>query len=161
MKTQLIRLFGHLEWADEQVLESLRRCAKLPSDALNVYAHIVAAEHVWLTRILGVPQRIAIWPEFSIDDCARLARENAEGFESLIADATIERFAEAITYHNSAGSEFTTLLEDILLHVAMHGSYHRGQIATALRRSGNVPNPTDYIAFVRGAPAAARVPARG
>ena len=71
MKSQLIRLFSHLEWADEQVLESLRRCVKAPSDALNVYAHIIAAEHVWLTRMLGVPQRIAIWPELSLDDCAR------------------------------------------------------------------------------------------
>jgi uncharacterized damage-inducible protein DinB len=44
----------------------------------------------------------------------------------------------------------------MLTHVAMHGSYHRGQIAAALRAGGDIPSPTDYIAFVRGAPAATR-----
>ncbi|HEU5359182.1 MAG TPA: DinB family protein, partial [Gemmatimonadales bacterium] len=61
-----------------------------------------------------------------------------------------------VTYRNSAGLEFTSTVEDILLHVALHGAYHRGQVARALREGGAVPNATDYIAFIRGAPAARR-----
>jgi uncharacterized damage-inducible protein DinB len=61
-----------------------------------------------------------------------------------------------ITYRNSAGEEFTSSLEDILTHVAMHGSYHRGQVAAWMRQSGETPTPTDYIAFARGSPAATR-----
>ena len=62
-----------------------------------------------------------------------------------------------VTYTNSAGQEFTSRVEDILLHVVMHGSYHRGQVAMLIRDGGGTPAPTDYIAFVRGAPAATRV----
>ena len=40
----------------------------------------------------------------------------------------------------------------------LHGAYHRGQIALLLREGGAEPAPTDYIAFVRGAPAATRTP---
>jgi uncharacterized damage-inducible protein DinB len=65
--------------------------------------------------------------------------------------------ARPVTYKNSAGAQFTSLVEDILLHVCLHGAYHRGQITTALRTSGSIPNPTDYIAFIRGAPTATRV----
>lgn len=149
MTTHLIRLFNHLEWADARVLVSLRRSTAPPPEPLNVYAHIIAAEHVWLSRIGGLHQRVAIWPELSLDDCAELARRNTQGFRMVLRGASAERLGELIAYRNSAGAEFTTALDDILLHVALHGMYHRGQIATALRKSGSVPIPTDYIAFVR------------
>jgi uncharacterized damage-inducible protein DinB len=38
---------------------------------------------------------------------------------------------------------------DILTHVAMHGAYHRAQIATAVRESGQEPAYTDFIHAVR------------
>jgi uncharacterized damage-inducible protein DinB len=47
------------------------------------------------------------------------------------------------------------------VHVAMHGSYHRGQITMLVRDAGAEPQPTDYIAFVRGAPAATRASVAG
>jgi uncharacterized damage-inducible protein DinB len=47
-------------------------------------------------------------------------------------------------------------VDDILLHVALHGSYHRGQVALLVREAANKPAPTDYIGFVRGVPAATR-----
>jgi uncharacterized damage-inducible protein DinB len=40
--------------------------------------------------------------------------------------------------------------------VALHGAYHRGQIAQLLRQNGAQPAATDYIGFVRGVPAATR-----
>jgi uncharacterized damage-inducible protein DinB len=55
---------------------------------------------------------------------------------------------------NSAGQAFTSTVEDILLHVCLHGQYHRGQVALLLREAGAAPATTDYIAFARGAPTA-------
>jgi uncharacterized damage-inducible protein DinB len=46
-----------------------------------------------------------------------------------------------------------------LLHVFLHSAYHRGQVSLMVRRSGGVPAPTDFIAFVRGAPTATRADA--
>ena len=66
-------------------------------------------------------------------------------------DGALER---TVHYRNSAGAEFDSKISDILLHVALHGSYHRGKIAAALRGAGADPAPTDYIGFVRGVPAA-------
>lgn len=149
MTTHLVRLFNHLDWADARVLASLRRSASPPAETLNVYAHIIAAEHVWLARIGGLQQKVAIWPAMSLDECAELSQRNTEGFRMVLRGVSGKRLEEIIAYRNSAGAEFLTALDDILLHVALHGTYHRGQIATALRKSGSVPIPTDYIAFVR------------
>jgi uncharacterized damage-inducible protein DinB len=38
---------------------------------------------------------------------------------------------------------------DVLTHVAMHGVYHRGQIAGAVRAANGTPAYTDYIQAVR------------
>lgn len=155
MTTHLTRLFDHLDWADARVLSSLRRSAAPPAESLNVYAHIIAAEHVWLARIGGIQQRVAVWPELTLDECSDLSARNSQGLRMILRSASSSRLAEPITYRNSAGAEFTSALDDILLHVALHGMYHRGQIATSLRKSGSVPIATDYIAYVREGVAAA------
>jgi uncharacterized damage-inducible protein DinB len=40
-------------------------------------------------------------------------------------------------------------VEDVLLHVALHGSYHRGQIAAAVRAAGGEPVNTDFVTWTR------------
>ncbi len=52
-------------------------------------------------------------------------------------------------YKNLKGSLFETLLSDILAHMVNHGSYHRGQIASLIKKSGGEPAGTDYIGYVR------------
>ena len=76
-----------------------------------------------------------------------LAAQEAEGAEGLRRE---------VAYSNSAGVAFHSTVEDILLQVAMHGSYHRGQIALLLRQEGAEPAATDFIGFARGVPAATR-----
>ncbi len=40
-------------------------------------------------------------------------------------------------------------MSEIVTHVAMHGSYHRGQIARQLRSAGLEPPYTDFIQYTR------------
>jgi uncharacterized damage-inducible protein DinB len=82
--------------------------------------------------------------------------ENVAVFRDLVSRLTPDLLEKPVTYRNSAGDQFTSTVEDILTHIALHGSYHRGQIAASVRAGGDTPSPTDYIAFVRGAPAATR-----
>ncbi len=148
-------LYRHMAWANTRVIDGLRGSPGLDAHALEQFAHVLGAESVWLSRILGQPARVAVWPSLSIEECAVLAEENQRGYEGVLrADETaLER---EVTYTNSAGQTFTNRVLDILLHVAMHGSYHRGMTSILTRRSGGVATPTDFIAFVRGAPAATR-----
>jgi len=153
----LRRLFAHLRWADDRALASLRdQPGELVSRALSIYAHVLGAEHVWLSRLREEPTTVPVWPEFTIDECARSDQESHARYQaylSSLADADLDR---EVGYVNSAGQAFRSKVEDILLHVSLHGSYHRGQVALLIRDGGGVPSPTDYIAFVRGVPAATR-----
>lgn len=157
-RSEFPSLVAHLRWADERTWQSLARVADPPARALELYAHIIGAAETWLARITGKPARLAVWPDWPIDRVHELAGL-IHGELGALAD-TIDGAGEAreIDYVNSAGQSFRSTVGDMLRQVALHGAYHRGQIAMLLRDDGLVPEPTDYIAFVRGAPAATRLP---
>jgi uncharacterized damage-inducible protein DinB len=154
----LNKLVEHLAWADESALSALRNAPGSESRGLTFYAHILGAEATWLARIAGRRSDVAIWPTLSLDEAATLAARNAAELRALIAPLTADDLAAEVQYHNSAGKEFRSTLEDILLHVALHGAYHRGQVSLLIRDGRGEPIATDYIAFIRGAPAARTVP---
>lgn len=155
----LTRLVAHLAWADDRVLAALRSATTPDPTCLELFAHVLAAEHVWLARLRGETPRHPVWPALTLEQCAALVQSNQRELEHFVAGLAPGDLDRPVTYVNSAGRRFTSATDDILLHMCLHGTYHRGQIAWELRRSGGVPLPTDYIALVRGAPAATRDPA--
>ena len=159
--TVLTQLIAHLAWADDRVLASLRSATAPDPKTLELFAHVLAAEHVWLARLQGVTPRHPVWPPLTLESCAALVQANQRDLTQYVAGLTAADLNRGVTYTNSAGRQFTSRIEDILLHVCLHGSYHRGQIAWALRQGGSIPIATDYIAFVRGAPAATRAETPG
>ena len=156
MTEYFARLFEHMAWADAQALAALRKARGARGLAHTELAHILGAEHVWLARLEGRQATVAVWPTLSVDECETLAQETQAGFRAFVERQDEDSLERAVHYRNSAGREFDSKVSDILLHVALHGSYHRGKVAAAVRASGAEPAPTDYIGFVRGVPAATR-----
>lgn len=149
--TDLPRLYAHMAWADRRIIALLREqpAARTPA-VLRLLAHVAAAERVWLLRLCGEDSALQpVWPELSLDEAETLAASNAAEYARYLAEQGAADPDETIAYRNTQGTEFHTRARDILLHVAMHGSYHRGQIAAGVRASGADPVNTDYITFVR------------
>ena len=141
-------MFDHMAWADRKLIDLLTASpeAQQVPGVLRLLSHVVAAERVWLLRIRDENAADApIWPDWNVDQIAALAAMNAEQYREALDDGR-ERVVE---YKNSKGTPFSTRLADILTHVALHGSSHRGQIAAALRAGGVEPINTDYITYVR------------
>jgi uncharacterized damage-inducible protein DinB len=153
----LRRLVAHLSWADQRAHDALTAAdPRARHTALDLYAHILGAEHVWLARLTGAEPRTGVWPRLTLIECEDVAREAhvaLTGYVEALVPADLQR---GVSYVNSAGEPFTSTVEDILLQIFLHGAYHRGQVALLLRQGEATPAPTDYIAYVRGAPAATR-----
>lgn len=149
-------LFDHMAWADQRTLRALEAAGRVPERALELFAHVLAAEHVWLSRILGQEPSMTVWPALDVAACTDLAHANADGFHALLEFLDSGGLDRSVPYRNSAGQPFESRVLDMLLQVATHGCYHRGQVALLLRDAGEEPAATDLIAFVRGAPAAVR-----
>ena len=127
-----------MAWADERILESLRQ-PDVPKRALDLYAHVLGAEHVWLARLEQRPPTVAVWPVMSVDECAQLARENRSAFRAYLDRLTSTISAAASTDRNSAGDEFDNAIEDIVLHVRCT-CYHRVS-HSLVRDSARNPSP--------------------
>ena len=151
---QLRRLWDHCAWADASLLAALELADDLPPAPLREYAHVVGAEEVWLSRLEGRPSRAAIWPELGLPEVRALAERVRAGCAAFLATLDDARLTRAVAYRNSAGRAFETPVGDILLHVMLHGQYHRGKVNLLLRQADLAPAPVDYIGFVRGVPAA-------
>ena len=150
------KLVDHMEWADRRALESLRAMREPPAKAVELMAHILGATRVWLSRIEGVQSPIAVWPQLSLGDAEQVLKENFDRLRRILSRLPSAGLQQPITYKNSAGEQFTSTVEDILTQAATHAVYHRGQIAAQVRSAGGTPNATDYIAYIRGSPAATR-----
>lgn len=146
-------LFDHVAWADTRARDAILTHADdspARAQATRLYARLAAAEHV-CTRLEARAPVHGIWPDLSLDAAASLAIESGAGLRSIAMRGTDELELE-VEYRNSASHAFRNRVADVVTHVALHGSYHRGQIALMARHGDGTPAVTDYTAFVRGAP---------
>lgn len=147
----LRRQFTYNSWANSTVSAGMN--AEEPSPQLlrplQLLAHIVAAERLWLERIQHHPQSLAVWPDFTLPQCELQVAEIANLWDLYLAQLSSAVLPQPITYTNSKGESWTNTVHDVLTHVLFHSAYHRGQIAVLIRASGRAPAYTDFIHSVR------------
>jgi len=138
----LKKLFEYDDWANREEVRHLRSLKAPPPQAMKILAHIVGTEWLWLGRLRGEKPAV-VWPDLTFDQIAeqidRLRDEWPREFGRT----------DVVEYVNSKGEKWSSRADDILMHVIIHGGYHRGQIATLVRQSGETPAYTDYIHCVR------------
>jgi uncharacterized damage-inducible protein DinB len=149
MATILEQLWRYNNWANEILFKAADSSGtQFPPGCLRLLSHIVNGQSTWLGRVIGDKKVVQLWEEHDLDTCKRIHQETAQGFkkaiEQLSADPNI-----TVAYTNSRGTSYQNTLSDILIQVFNHGTYHRAQIATEMRKNGLEPVNTDYINFVR------------
>jgi len=157
---EIQRLYDYNSWANERVLESLRPIGQevflankkaSHGSIRGIVAHIAGAEWIWLERWKGFsPPRLLSETEFETLEVARdrLLKIDHD-LREFVGRLTQVEVDSSRDYRTTEGKAYTNVLSDMLLHVVNHSSYHRGQITTLLRQSGAVPQPTDFIFFLR------------
>jgi uncharacterized damage-inducible protein DinB len=148
-----LRMFAYDDWANRECLAAMRAANSAPADALGRMAQILSAQKLWLERILKQPQTMPVWPSSTFDECAALADEMSSAWRNYLMRVA-NQFApgsldDKVEYRNSKGELWSSRAEDILTHVLLHSTYHRGQIALQMRASGMEPAYTDFIHAVR------------
>lgn len=152
------RMWEHAVWADREILHAIAEGGSaVPDEAIREFAHTLGAAEVWLARLEGRSPRYPVWPDVdSADLLEEMVRQIHESWTPFLAGLQESDLSRVISYTNSAGRAFENVVDEILTHVSLHGQYHRGKVNLMLRGAGLMPAPVDYIAFVRGAPAATR-----
>lgn len=142
------RLLRYDAWANAETLRSLRQ-GGVPAKAMRWMGHIVGASALWLARLRQEPPALAVWPDLDLDGCAAGIDRLADSWPRYLETLAPAGLEQGVGYRNSLGEYWTSSVGDILTHVAMHGAYHRAQIAAAVREGGGEPAYTDFIHAVR------------
>lgn len=144
-------------WATSQVLASLETVPEAARDhadfkrALQVLAHSELARAAWLTRITRTPaEYFADWfPPWTADQIRDASQNNDRLWASYIDGLKDTAMAAHVDFTASDGRGFRSSIEDVLIHVFNHSTYHRGQVARLITQCGGQRATTDYISFAR------------
>jgi uncharacterized damage-inducible protein DinB/GNAT superfamily N-acetyltransferase len=147
--TTLEKLAAYNIWANEVLVNWLEELGgAVPDSSLHLLSHIANAQEVWLSRLQGLAPNRGIFDEHSLADCRELLVGSSDELLEMAAMPKLG-LQQILAYTNSQGQPFETSVEDILMHVFNHGTYHRAQIARDLRQHSLNPVDTDYIIYVR------------
>jgi uncharacterized damage-inducible protein DinB len=149
-KLQLLRdFYDYNQYANERLLEV---AGSVPADRLTgviaTMSHIVAAQINWLERWEnGANKRSTVTLQESMRSLSDLRAASSESHAALhdylaaLRDAELE---QKIAFRDSSGAEQARVLWQLLVHVANHGTYHRGEAAASLTDLGHSPGDIDF-----------------
>jgi uncharacterized damage-inducible protein DinB len=152
MKAYFTRLFQFDAYANQIILDAIIKAGE-PEKAVQLMAHILAAQQIWLNRCLALPQAaVELWigPGTRAAEFGEKITENHKAWIECLGGFTDADFDKTLHYQNLRGDKWESKLVDILTHVINHGTHHRAQIGQQLKfaGAGSLPN-TDYIAYIR------------
>ena len=146
-------LFRYDDWANRRWLDHLREERPGAERPRRLLAHLLTSRTVWLRRLRGEDTAaVELWPDASWEACAERLEDNREAYVEYLEGLSDDDLRIPARYQNSKGHTYETPVDEVLMHVITHGSYHRGQIAAALRADDAEPVNTDYITYVRNRP---------
>ncbi len=153
-------LFDYNAWADRRALESaeslsaeqfVKPMGSSFSSVRDTLAHIWGAEWVWLERFQGrSPASLPDVHQFG--DVAELRERWAEQELRLLKFVewqTQEDLDRVFEYRTFKFGQYSNPLWQSMQHLANHGTYHRGQVATMVRQLGGAPILTDLMHYYR------------
>jgi uncharacterized damage-inducible protein DinB len=153
-------LFDYHYWATAQLLTA---CEALTPEQWEqphghswasvhgVVAHMLAAEIIWLTRWQGTSPTVLLGAaDFpALADVRRRWVEVESQVRAFIAECDDARLARPFSFSDTKGKPYVLPLGPVMMHVANHGTHHRGEVAAMLAQL-NVPHPEDdMIRYIR------------
>lgn len=148
MKKYFLKLYQFNAWANKRVLGTIQRQNVNDEKIFSLMGHVVAAQFLWLHRIKGLPApNVKLWGEYSLDQLLELS--DRAGREWLEFVESTDNFDRMLTYKNYVNEPYTNNVENIMIHLVNHSSYHRAQVAMLLRQKGYEPINTDFITYDR------------
>lgn len=118
---------------------------RCPEPAARWMSHIVNAHFIWLERMAARDCGRRVWEMVPRSRWEISLNENHERLRTEV----LPHLASTFTYSNGQGEKFSNTFEQVLSHLVLHGQYHRGQIASAVKQATNTTVPTDFIFYNR------------
>ena len=159
-------LFDYNAWANRRALDAaaqltdeqfVKPLGSSFSSVRDTLAHICGGEIVWLERFQGrspstFPDAAGLQTVAALREFWTPYAEKLLAFANSVSQGDLDRVLEYKTFNFGV---YKNPLWQSMQHLANHGTYHRGQVATLIRQLGAKPILTDLMHFYREHSAAA------
>ena len=148
LRTHCLTMHRYQRWAYGRLYEAVRTLAEHEyrrdvglffGSVHRTLNHLLLVDRVWLGRLNGEPAPYESLDQEIESDGGALERAilaQCDTWLSVIDAAPEHRFARVEQYRSMAGKPFELPFASLVLHVANHGTHHRGQVSTALTQFG-------------------------
>jgi uncharacterized damage-inducible protein DinB len=148
MKDFFLKWYHYNAWANRRVIRCLEQQQVTDEKVLSVFGHLMAANFIWLNRIKDLPKsNYELWGKYDLAALRSMVEEADHLWMDFIKGN--DNFDRLMKYHNYVGDYFENNVQQIMIHLVNHGTYHRGQVALLLRQNGYEPVNTDFITYDR------------
>src|ERR1700722_20150409 len=96
----LHRQFDYDAWANREVLTGLKASAGPSPRPLQLLAHILSAERLWLERIRNRPQSLPVWPDFTLEQCEAQIADIERLWHGFFGQLSPLGLSEKVVYKN-------------------------------------------------------------
>ena len=136
------------DWANRRTLDSLRE--QNSDRARRIFAHLLITKQEYFDRLGGKDSTgFDFWPDLSLEQCERLADSTHASYLALLDNADDSVLDQIASYKTSEGVPYENTYRELLTHVVLHSSIHRGNIVLKMREEGLEPPKIDYIIYLR------------
>src|SRR5215208_5293236 len=128
----LRQLFEYDDWANQRTIAALE--TDQSDRSLRILAHILTTKQEYFERLNGKDSTgFDFWPELGLVDCRDLLSSTTDNYLRLISEADESVLEQIAKYKTSEGVPFENNYRDLLTHVLIHSSIHRGNIVLKMR----------------------------
>ncbi len=148
------KILTYLLWADESILEIISDLDKeeftQKLDSYNRSIHDIcvhqASDHQWWFHyVTGIELDEKVdFETISQSELIKMIRKYNFKWKELVEKRPFENFEM-----KSRDKIIPLSFDEIIFHITNHATYHRGQLALALRILGKEVKFTDYVPFLR------------
>lgn len=161
MKELLQKYAANNLWADKTLLAKLgvvsfeilhKETGSSFGSIYKTLVHLMEVEDIWWQR-LKLQDHVQM-PEKDPDENMELVSTKlltlSKHWSEWVTESNEKNLTHVFGYYNSKKEFFKQPVNEVLLHLFNHQTYHRGQIVTLLRQNGIEKIPaTDFIVFTR------------
>jgi uncharacterized damage-inducible protein DinB len=159
LRQRYAQLIEIKRWADRGLYDALDQNLGTLSDAdvfilLRILDHIHVVDRIFQHHLEGRPHaftapRSDVMPAFHA--LAESARTIDDWYGAYVADLVERDFDEPVDFVFTSGKPARLTRGEILTHVCLHGTYHRGNAGALLQLRGLQPSPDSITDFLEAA----------
>lgn len=153
------QLIAIKRWADHGLYEVVgRNFDRLSREEsavmLRVLDHMHAVDSIFQHHLQGLPHAFRAPRSETIPELATLAdsmKEVDDWYASYVDSLTADELQQCVDFVFTSGKAARLRRGEIILHVCLHGTYHRGNAGAVLQLKGMTPSRDSITDFLEGA----------